>query len=357
MRSGCAGSTLNAIVAISREHKTQFVRHGVVVVGETLHLSNAGVDDRELVWAILDQSPDCIKVLSLEGDLEYMNPNGRHAMQIDDFAAVAGRKLLKMWPEESRAALTGAIAEAAKGRKTRFEAYCPTAKGEDRWWEVYASPIRDKHGWPAHVLCTSRDITRHRQRDDTHSGEAELIHKASNQLALIGALARISLGNDAQGLDRTERLMERLDRLNIALGLSAKAGSNSLALADLLDGLCAQMKKSERFSMSGALCGMIDAETARTIAIVLGELDSNAHTHGALSGRGGKVDLRVDLGETEAEFIWREWLDVPLSKDIVHGTGLRLVMRMSAALPGPATHSWDEDGLMVSFRVPLAQKS
>lgn len=332
------------------------MRHGVVVAGETLYLRNAGVDDRELVWAILDQSPDCIKVLSLDGDLEYMNPNGRHAMQIDDFAAVAGQKLLTMWPDESRAALSGAIAGAAKGRKTRFEAYCPTAKGEDRWWEVYASPIRDRNSWPAHVLCTSRDITRHRKEEDTPSAEAELIHKASNQLALIGALTRIWLGHDGQGNDRTERLMERLDSLNTALRLAAKAGSNSLALADLLDGICAEMKKSERFSMSGALRGMIDAETARTIAIVLGELGSNARTHGALSGRGGGIDLRIDESETEAEFIWREWLNVPLSKDVVHGTGLRLSMRMSAALPGPAMHSWDDEGLSVSFRVPLAQK-
>lgn len=319
---------------------------------DVVRLKRAGVDDQELVWAILDQSPDCIKVLSLDGELEYMNPNGRHAMQIDDFSAVAGRKLVTMWPEESQTALTGAITESAKGRKTRFEAYCPTAKGEDRWWEVLVSPIRDAHGWPSHILCTSRDVTQYRRRDG-RTDEAELIHKASNQLALIGALSRISLGNDPLGRARSERLMERLDRLNVALGLSAGSGSKTLALSDLLDRVLAAPRKSERFSMSKGQRGQIDAETARTVAMVLGELESNANVHGALSGKGGKIDLRISESGDEAEFIWREWLDTAPAGDMVPGTGLRLIMRMSAALPGPATHTWDAEGLTVTFRIPL----
>lgn len=321
----------------------------------SVRLRGAGVDDRELVWAILDQSPDCIKVLSLDGNLEYMNPNGRHAMQIDDFAAVAGLQLASLWPQESRPLLSGAISEAAKGRKTRFEAYCPTAKGEDRWWEVFVSPIRNTHGWPSHVLCTSRDITAHRTNVHVRSAEAELAHKAANQLALIAALSRISLGADPLGRSQSERLMERLDTLNVALGLSAKAGADTLAISDLLDRILPAAKKSERFSMSGNLRGRIDAETARTIAIVIGELDSNARTHGALSGKGGKVDLRIIEQSGEAEFIWREWLDVAPKGDMVPGTGLRLIMRMSAALPGPASPTWDDDGLTVTFRVPLAR--
>lgn len=321
-------------------------------MSDVVHLRNSGVDDRELLWAILDQSPDCIKVLSLGGELEYMNPNGRHAMQIDDFADVVGQHLVTMWPEESQAVLAGAISEGAKGRKTRFEAFCPTAKGEDRWWEVLVSPIRDKHGWPAHLLCTSRNITAYRKRDG-RSDEAELIHKASNQLALIGALSRISLGNDASAQARSERLMERLDRLNVALGLSAKSGADAISLSELLDRVLAAPKRSERFSMSKGQRGRIDAETARTIALVLGELESNANMHGALSGKGGKIDLRITECGDEAEFIWREWLDAAPPGDMVPGTGLRLIMRMSAALPGPATHTWDANGLTVSFRVPL----
>lgn len=46
----------------------------------------------ELLGAVLDQSLDCIKVIGPTGRLDFMNRNGRCAMEIDDFALVAGRK-------------------------------------------------------------------------------------------------------------------------------------------------------------------------------------------------------------------------------------------------------------------------
>ena len=48
----------------------------------------AGVETG-LALSILDGSPDCIKLIELDGTLGYMNPNGLCAMGIDDFAQVS----------------------------------------------------------------------------------------------------------------------------------------------------------------------------------------------------------------------------------------------------------------------------
>ncbi|KTT47739.1 histidine kinase, partial [Pseudomonas oryzihabitans] len=47
-------------------------------------------------------SVDCIKLIDLEGRLEYMNPGGLMVMEIDDFIPFQGRHWAELWPEEQR---------------------------------------------------------------------------------------------------------------------------------------------------------------------------------------------------------------------------------------------------------------
>lgn len=56
-----------------------------------------------MLAAILDQSADCIKVISSQGTVDYMNRNGQCAMEIDDFCAVAGQLWTSLWPEGAHA--------------------------------------------------------------------------------------------------------------------------------------------------------------------------------------------------------------------------------------------------------------
>ena len=95
-----------------------------------------------MLAAILDQSADCIKVISAAGTVEYMNRNGQCAMEIDDFCAVAGQDWTSLWPLDARPTIAQAIATARNGQPSRFEAFCPTAKGTPRWWDVSVSPLR-----------------------------------------------------------------------------------------------------------------------------------------------------------------------------------------------------------------------
>src|SRR5688500_5087261 len=83
-----------------------------------------------MLASILDQSADCIKVIGPDGTLDFMNRNGRCALQIDDFALVAGKNWWDLWPQESQPLIHDAVAAAKAGLNARFEAFCPTAKGE-----------------------------------------------------------------------------------------------------------------------------------------------------------------------------------------------------------------------------------
>jgi len=114
---------------------------------------------RALLRSILDASPDCIGVIAPDGSLQYVNANGLRALEIDDFSAVRDREWASLWPSEGAAAVRDAVARALAGSSSRFEAFCPTAKGGPRWWDVCVAPMRDEAGAVTAVVSISRDVT------------------------------------------------------------------------------------------------------------------------------------------------------------------------------------------------------
>ena len=104
-------------------------------------------------------SVDCIKLIDLEGRLEYMNPGGLMVMEIDDFIPFQGRPWAELWPEGQRHEVVTAIEAARQGGIGRFTGLAPTAKGTRRWWDVVVTPILDDDQRPMKFLSISRDVS------------------------------------------------------------------------------------------------------------------------------------------------------------------------------------------------------
>ncbi|WP_404529762.1 PAS domain-containing protein [Massilia sp. TN1-12] len=121
---------------------------------------------------LFETSPDCVKLLSTDGRLLAMNRNGLRALDIDDFAGVAGAAWVSLWPEDSRAAVQAAIDAAARGGTGRFSAACPTRKGTPKWWDVVVTPA-DLDGEYGMLLAVSRDVTAaHQAQHELEASEA-----------------------------------------------------------------------------------------------------------------------------------------------------------------------------------------
>jgi PAS domain S-box-containing protein len=129
--------------------------------------------------AVLNTSPDCIKVLDAEGRLQYMNANGYCLMEIDDFALFKGKYWWDLWPEENKHLIKGAVATAQAGKKTQFQAFSPTAKGALKWWDVIVLPMHEGHHdiEAPLILSISRDITKQKQHE---LNEKELLTRFQN---------------------------------------------------------------------------------------------------------------------------------------------------------------------------------
>ena len=108
--------------------------------------------------SIIDSSPDCIKVLDLDGNLLSMH-NGLALLGIEDIRPFLNKSWLGFWKGEDSASARAAVATAAAGGEGRFVGFFRTFRDEPKWWDVTISPILDATGAPVRLLVVSRDVT------------------------------------------------------------------------------------------------------------------------------------------------------------------------------------------------------
>ena len=170
--------------------------------------------------SVLDQSVDCVKVIGIDGTIQYMNGNGLCAMEIDDFEAVRGRPWSSMWPDEASQAINASFGPAAAGETVRFNAYCPTAKGEPRWWDVTVSMVTSDEGGQVGYLAVSRDVTQaHRAREASEIAAAEMKHRLKNTYAVVSSLLMGYDRGDAAKEAFAAEMGDRLRALSTAQAL------------------------------------------------------------------------------------------------------------------------------------------
>ena len=86
-------------------------------------------------------------------------------MEIDDFSTVKGMSWRTLWGSENESLVKDALNKALKGERAQFTAFCPTVKGNFKWWDVLVSPV-GKPGEPiAQIISVSRDITEQKKEE------------------------------------------------------------------------------------------------------------------------------------------------------------------------------------------------
>ena len=121
-------------------------------------MSSTAVTDA-LFHSVLQASPDCIRLLDLDGRLEFMNSRGLELFEITDFERNRGRYWPDLWNAQNRPAAVAAVAAAVGGEVYAFRSFCPTAKGTPKWWDTVVAPVFDAEGRVVRLMATSRDIT------------------------------------------------------------------------------------------------------------------------------------------------------------------------------------------------------
>ncbi|MEG8038821.1 PAS domain S-box protein [Sphingomonas sp. LR60] len=110
--------------------------------------------------------PDCIKVLDLDGRVEFMSDGGFGVMEVEAFDMLRHQHWPELWPEAERHKVITAIQIAQSGATGRFQGFAPTMKGNPRWWDVVVTAINGADLRPEKLLSVSRDITTGRAAEE-----------------------------------------------------------------------------------------------------------------------------------------------------------------------------------------------
>ena len=157
----------------------------------------------EFTRSIIENSPDCIKVLDLEGLLQFMNPAGLKTMKITNFAEYLNFPYLDFFQGENREAAREALDRARHGETGVFQAYYPTLEGTPKWWDVHVTPIFSSGGQVERLLSVSRDITGQKQVE-------EIMAQFQEHLATLVMERTAELSRANEALDEARRNWEEI---------------------------------------------------------------------------------------------------------------------------------------------------
>jgi len=121
-------------------------------------------ESEALKQSILDSSSDCIKVVSLDGRILYINTGGMQTIEAEDEDSVVGCSWFSFW-QAQESDLNAAIAAALAGNIGRFQGCCPTLKQKPKWWDVIITPLRNNCDQVVKLVVISRDITEQKQAE------------------------------------------------------------------------------------------------------------------------------------------------------------------------------------------------
>lgn len=166
----------------------------------------------DLPLQLLSHSPDCVKIIDIDGVVCYMNPPGLCLMEIDDFEAFRGKRWSDCWPASEQPNIVEALAAAIAGKVGRVSGLCPTAKGTEKWWDVVVSPILRADGAVKHILAISRDVTAQKRVEQRLSVSEQRFRALADNMAQFAWLADTSGAifwynkrwHDYTGLNRQE---------------------------------------------------------------------------------------------------------------------------------------------------------
>lgn len=301
--------------------------------------------------SILDASDDCIKVLTLDGDLVFMNNGGKAVMEIDDFLSIRGRAWSGFWEGAGKAAAEDALRAARAGRVGHFQGEAATAKGTRKFWDVTVTRIPGREGHDDHILSISRDITAAKLMEKQKELlSRELGHRIKNSLSVVQAIAiQTFRGTD---LVKLREFNARLAALGAAQDLLLQTAWERASVRALVEQTLAAMCPPSRMVME--LDDLhVSGRRGLSLALALHELGTNAVKYGALSTEAGMVRITATTVDGRFQFIWQELDGPPVTPPTHKGFGTRLITsNLESDFDGTVELNFDPTGLVLTLSAP-----
>lgn len=306
----------------------------------------------QLLRSVLAASSDCIKVLSLDGQLIYMSKGGRLIMEVPQDVEIRGRVWTDLWDTPWHGEALKALDVARSGINAVFQGHSNTFAGNPRFWDVRVTPMLDQEGLPERILVVSRDISYLKKIEEERAYLAqEMAHRLKNAFSMVQSVIGQTLRR-AKSLEEGRRILsERVRALAAAQDVLTQSNENAVSIASVVTAALAPHDSDQgRIVVSGQPT-MISGRQGLGLSLTLHELATNATKYGALSAGEGQVFVNWDVLDDGAfSFIWRETGGPAANFPTEQGFGTVLIRQVVATyFDGTATLEFPASGAVFSL--------
>jgi diguanylate cyclase (GGDEF)-like protein/PAS domain S-box-containing protein len=171
----------------------------------SMHREQTVHEQNEFLSAILENEPECVKVIAANGELLQMNQAGLAMLEVDNVDEARRIGLQEFILPEHRKAFANLHKSVCRGKTGQLEFQVKGKKGSVRWLETHAAPLRDGNGQVIALLGVTRDITEHKYAEASLQ-KSELRYRTLVEATFEG----IVITSEGRILDANEQLTQML---------------------------------------------------------------------------------------------------------------------------------------------------
>ncbi|MDN7352176.1 sensor histidine kinase [Acetobacter senegalensis] len=319
----------------------------------------------DLQSAMLDATPDCIKVLSRDGTLLMMNQAGCLALNVPRESGF-GMPWLSLLPPEVHEEGKKALSKAAEGKRARFQGKSCGPDGF-MYWDNILIPLVTAAENDLTILCVSRDITQtttlRLELEDALERERiltqEMQHRIGNLFSIVNGLVTLSereAGQTDDAPSATHILKDKLSALARVSSLARHGKGDDPLQTDAMDLHSILQAVLQPYGARCALRGealKVAKNEVTCFSLIFHELATNSMKYGALSSFDGLVSLDWKQEDSHLRFNWTETGGPPVSAPPhTLGFGSGLLDRLVRSAEGKVKREWLPEGLSVNLWFP-----
>lgn len=184
-----------------------------VDITEQWRLSGALLDSEQRLKLIIENEPECVKLLDRQGCITYMNPAGLQIIDAEYGSNVIGVCVEGMLVGRHKGEFRKALNRVFEGESVRISFQAKSLKGRVRWLDSRMVPLRDKDGAVTAALGLTQDVTDQRRLDQERDQLLNQLRQANEDLTSLSHIAGAT-----RTLDLDQLVRESTDTLRARLG-------------------------------------------------------------------------------------------------------------------------------------------
>lgn len=327
--------------------------------------------------SIVENEPECVKLVDGDGLLVDMNPAGLKMIQADRKDQVCGRRIANLIEPEFRDAFNNLVKTVMAGEKGSLTFKINTFKGESLWVETHAAPFDNARNNRRLMLSVTRDVTERVKNEDEireslRTKEVllkEIHHRVKNNMQIISSLQSLQSRyiKDPETLKLFNVFKNRVRAMALVHEkLYMSDNPASVNAGDYIGSLVQNLVDySGHEAGEGRIaCGVdaddirLDMHTLIPCGLIINELVTNSIKYAFCGRDSGKIGIslkRISGSECELR-VGDDGAGLPEGFDVAtaQSLGLILVNALAKQLDAKMT-SESGGGASFVFRIPLKQ--